>query len=104
MAFGCEQADPRAFLLEERIGRHSRAMHDTHGLAQERLQIAAEREREPRETVDDSFRRIRRRGGRLRRDYFSAFIDCDQVRECTAYIDSDPVHARPSSAARGPPW
>ena len=92
MAFGRQQPDPRALVLEQRIGRDRGPVHNPLGLAQQRRALHSERLREQAQPVENADRRIL--GGRrdLGQGRLAGIVNCDEIGKRPADIDPDPVH------------
>ena len=89
MAFGRQQPDPRALVLEQRVGRDRRAVHDALGLAR-----AAPRGRSRASRARARARRARRARvvgveGTLARVALPDIVDRDKIGKRAADIDAD---------------
>jgi hypothetical protein len=101
VAFGGQQPDARALALEQRIGRHRRAVDDALGVLEQRAEADPERLRQPLQAVHHPKRWIGRGGRRLGERDPARGIERHQVGECAADVDPDAVHGGGSS--RPPP-
>jgi hypothetical protein len=92
MARGRQQAELRALALDQRVGRHRRAVDDALGIGEQGREIAAERLRQQAQPVHDPFGRIGRGRGGLGQDRPAALVDRDEIGEGAADIDADADH------------
>src|SRR5262245_58819549 len=93
MAFGGQEADLGALVLEERVGRDRRAVHDPLGPGEQRGPVDAERLRQASEALHQADRLVGRRRGHLGYRDPALRIDGHEVRERAANVDADPKHA-----------
>jgi hypothetical protein len=92
MTFGREQANPRALLLQERVGRDRGAVDDALGLREQPICRQAQRLCQAREAREDADRGIPGCRGDLGERGAAGGVDRDQVGEGAADIDADFIH------------
>ena len=93
MAFGGQQPDLGALVLQQGIGGDGGAMHDALGLGQQLVAGEVQDIRQPTEAGHHSDRRILRRGRDFCQRGAAAGIHRDKVGEGAANIDADLQHA-----------
>ncbi len=94
MAFGGQEADPRAGALQERVGRDRGAVNDPLGLGEQRRALAAEPLRQQTEPVEHAARGVVRGRRDFLQDRAAAIVGRrHQIGKGAADIDADAVHS-----------
>ena len=92
MAFGGQQPDLGALALQQRVGGNRGAVNDPIGSGQQGGEVQSQGSRHLGQAVHDAHGLIGRRGGDLAQGDLAGIVDCNQIGEGAANVNTYTIH------------